>query len=158
MALSVFPARTPSDIITTASLFQAYVDWLDLDLSFQSIAEELSTLPGKYSPPRGEILLVRRSDEEEVIGCVALRPFTTETCELKRLFVSPLGRNSGAGGALLEAALDIARSKGYQRIVLDTLAGRQDQAISLYKKRGFEEIAPYYQTPLGGTLFLSKDL
>ena len=44
-------------------LFQEYVDSLAIDLYFQELDKELATLPGKYSPPGGRLLLAWRGDE-----------------------------------------------------------------------------------------------
>jgi hypothetical protein len=33
-----------------------------------------------------------------------------------------------------------------------------DKAIAIYRTLGFVSIAPYYDTPIAGTLFLAKQL
>jgi hypothetical protein len=37
---------------------------------------------------------------------------------------------------------------------LDTIPGQMDSAIAMYRELGFAETAPYYNTPVGQTLFM----
>ncbi|KAI9811145.1 MAG: hypothetical protein M1827_005596 [Pycnora praestabilis] len=156
--VTVAPARSASDLQATSTLFLAYAEALGLDLSFQSFATEVSTLPGKYAPPSGEILLARDTDGVTV-GCVALRSLDTfeACCEVKRLYISPAARGMGLGRMLADALCDVARERGYREIRLDTLPDMRG-AIRLYKSMGFVEIERYYDTPLEGTIFLAKQL
>jgi ribosomal protein S18 acetylase RimI-like enzyme len=64
---------------------------------------------------------------------------------MKRLFVRPEFRGQRLGWQLVELILNEARAIGYQRIRLDTLPGKMDRAIAMYRTLGFKEIAPYYQ-------------
>jgi carbonic anhydrase len=41
---------------------------------------------------------------------------------------------------------------------LDTLPGRMDRAIALYRSIGFVEIPAYYKTPVDSTTFMELDL
>lgn len=59
---TIHPARTAQDLYSITSLFEAYSSWLAIDLSFQDYATEISSLPGKYAPPKGELLLARLVD------------------------------------------------------------------------------------------------
>jgi ribosomal protein S18 acetylase RimI-like enzyme len=139
------------------ALFRAYAASLSVDLAYQGFEAELAGLPGDYAPPRGA-LLVARGPEGGAIGCVALRPMA-EACsaEIKRLYVAPDGRGAGLGRALAQAVLGEARRLGYRRVRLDTLPDMA-AAIALYRSLGFAEVAPYYATPVAGTLFLGLDL
>jgi len=68
------------------------------------------------------------------------------TCEMKRMFISPEGRGLGLGRRLAEALVRVAAERGYAAMRLDT--GRNhDEALSLYRSLGFQEIAPYYKAP-----------
>jgi hypothetical protein len=72
-----------------ASLFRAYADALPIDLGYQDFATELASLPGKYAPPAGELLIARRA-QAQAIGCVGVRALDgAGLCEKKRLYVSP---------------------------------------------------------------------
>lgn len=151
-------ARTAQDLQDARSLFSAYAKWLKIDLEFQGFAEELDSLPGKYSPPQGEILLAR-NDNGHIVGCVAVRPLVSDErlCEMKRLYVLSEGRHLGIGIHLVRTILDVATDLGYREMRLDTLSSMH-QAIALYEKIGFQPIDPYYPTPLSNTLFFAKKL
>jgi GNAT superfamily N-acetyltransferase len=149
--------KTTADIEDIAVLFRAYAASLNIDLSYQAFGEELASLPGKYSPPQGALLLARNVQGEPV-GCVGLRPIAHEgCCEMKRLYVAPGGRGVGLGKALLHAIIDQAIRLGYSEMRLDTLP-TMDTAIALYRKTGFVCIPPYYDTPLEGTIFMALSL
>lgn len=156
-AFAIEPVRTRADLAAVRQLFEAYAASLDVDLGYQSFADELATLPGNYAPPAGELLLARSSDGS-AIGCVALRPLATEgCCEMKRLYVVPQARGAALGRALIGAICETARRIGYREIRLDTLPSMR-AAQALYETEGFNPIAPYYDTPIAGTRFFAKSL
>lgn len=148
----IFPVRTADDLRVVTDLFRAYAASLEIELDYQDFDTELTTLPGKYAPPEGELLLAR-----DKLGCVALRPLTATCCEMKRLYVTPEGRGLGIGRALVDAVIQKAIDIGYQEIRLDTLS-TMTRAISLYQKAGFCPMPAYYDTPIEDTLFFSRHL
>lgn len=149
--------RSQSDIEAVRALFKAYAAWLGVDLVYQGFADELASLPGKYAPPGGELLLAR--DRAGVpLGCVGLRPLDMAgCCEMKRLYVTPEARGLGLGRALVTAILAQAERIGYREIMLDSLPVLEE-ATALYRRMGFRPIAPYYDTPVVATLFFSRTL
>ena len=150
-------ARSASDLEAIATMFRAYAASLPIDLGYQGFEAELSTLPGKYAPPTGELLLAL-GQEREALGCIAFRPLDMAGyCEMKRLYVAEKGRGMRLGSALVDAAVDQARRRGYRAMVLDTLPS-MESAIRLYRSRGFLPVDAYYQTPVAGTIFLEKSL
>ena len=153
----IAPARTAADFEAVAELFRAYASSLGIDLAYQDFEAELASLPGKYAPPVGELLLARDA-EGEPVGCVALRPFRDDgCCEMKRLYVAPRGRGMGLGKALMNAIVEEATRIGYREMRLDTLS-TMAEAISLYQKGGFVAIPAYYDTPIENTVFMSRSL
>jgi GNAT superfamily N-acetyltransferase len=151
----IAPAES-RDVDDITRLFKEYAAHIGVDLSYQDFAAELSTLPGKYAPPRGQ-LLIARDAHRIAIGCVALRPLDDRCCEMKRLFVSPAGRGLGLGRALAGAIVDEGKRLGYAEMRLDTLPSMH-AAIGIYEELGFVPIDPYYATPLRGTLFMGLTL
>jgi ribosomal protein S18 acetylase RimI-like enzyme len=157
VAFRIRPVRSAGDLKATAALFEAYGASLGVDLSFQDFATETATLPGKYAPPRGE-LLIARDPRDQPLGCVAVRPLAIDgCCEMKRLYVAPYGRGFGLGRALVDAIIREAERIGYREMRLDSLP-TMTEAMSLYAKTGFVSIEPYYFNPVAGTVFLSKRL
>jgi carbonic anhydrase len=154
--LRITQASSKSDIEQARELFQEYEAGLGISLCFQNFAEELANLPGEYAPPRGRLLLAHEFDQ--LMGCVALRPVGPMTCEMKRLFVRPAYRDRGLGRVLVEAIIEEARKLAYTHLRLDTLPGRMERAIELYRSIGFVEIEPYYDTPVDSTKFMELDL
>ena len=153
---AIAPANA-RDIPDVARLFAAYERHIGVDLSYQGFADEVSTLPGKYAPPLGQ-LLIARDRAGRAIGCVALRPMSdARYCEMKRLFVAPAARGLGLGRALMEAIVSEAARLGYRAVRLDTLP-TMTAAIAMYRAAGFEPIAPYYDTAPAGTIFLGRTI
>lgn len=153
--MEIGAANTPGQIASIRTLFEEYAAWLNVDLCFQGYAKELASLPGLYAPPRGRLLLAVESNT--TAGCVALRPLSESVCEMKRLFVRPAFRDAGLGRQLAERIVGEARSIGYSRMRLDTLA-HMTPAMRLYESLGFVHCDPYYGTPLANTVFLELKL
>ena len=155
--LTLIQAETPEDIALIRELMLEYAQWLEFNLCFQGFEEELRTLPGKYAPPAGRLLLALW--EGRVAGMGALRPMQEPgTCEMKRLYVRPEFRGRALGRTLAEKLIAEARTIGYARMRLDTVPGKMDDAIALYRRMGFKTIAPYYSSPVEHTLFMELDL
>ncbi|MBV1911787.1 MAG: GNAT family N-acetyltransferase [Kangiellaceae bacterium] len=148
--MQIVEATSAQQIKIAAELFRDYQVQLGVDLCFQGFEQELATLPGKYAAPTGAILLAYH--EEQVIGCVAVRPTDNQICEMKRLYVRDEFRGLSAGNKLANAIIDKAKELGYQKMQLDTLE-RLGSAIGLYKKIGFVEIQPYYANPLDEVVY-----
>jgi putative acetyltransferase len=152
----IIRANSGGEIKYARELFKEYEAWLEIDLCFQNFEKELAELPGKYAPPDGRLLLA--VENGKVAGCVALRKIGDGVCEIKRLFVRPQFRGKGLGRQLAEAIIENAKQIGYQRMRLDTLPPKMNDAIALYRSLGFKEIEPYYDNPVPGAKFMELDL
>ena len=154
--------RHPADVEATKALFIEYAGSLGFSLVYQGFEAELEDLPGKYAPPTGALLLARA--EGVAAGTVALRQLAPEICEMKRLYVRPAYRGLrtseglSIGRALAVAVVAEARALGYRRLRLDTIAGKMDAAMKLYRSMGFVEIPPYYPSPVPDTVYLELAL
>lgn len=144
------------DLPALTELFRAYAASLPIDLGYQGFDDELASLPGKYSPPDGALLIARDANGA-TLGCVAMRPLEPGVCEMKRLYVAPEGRGQGLGRQLAGAIIEAARARGYSEMRLDTLAS-MGEAQALYRSLGFTEIGAYYDKPIAGTVFMSLTL
>jgi ribosomal protein S18 acetylase RimI-like enzyme len=149
-------AESAEDVAEARALFEEYAAWLAVDLCFQNFDKELEELPGRYSRPRGRLILA--VDDEEVAGCIALRDLGAGVCEMKRLFVRAKFQGRGIGRALTERIIAEARAIGYKRMRLDTLPSKMEKAVAVYRSLGFEEIEPYYRNPTPGTLYMELKL
>jgi len=153
--LKIVQAETPEQIATARELMMEYATGLEFNLCFQGFEEELRTLPGKYAPPAGRLLLALW--DERPAAVIALRPLDEQgpdICEMKRLYVRPEFRGHALGRILADRVIAEAAEIGYTRMRLDTVPGKMDRAIAMYREMGFAEIAPYYNTPVGQTLFM----
>jgi GNAT superfamily N-acetyltransferase len=154
-AIDIRPAELRRDLPVIREMFREYADGLGIDLGFQDFATELATLPGKYQPPKGRLMLAWRG--ADAVGCVALRPLAGDACEMKRLYVRPAARGRQLGRRLAERICQEAREAGYRRICLDTLP-TMSAAIRLYATLGFRPIEPYVFNPVEGAIFLGSNL
>jgi len=144
-------AATATDLESVRTLFREYADSLGVNLDYQGFEEEVRDLPGKYAPPSGTLVLA--FSDEELVGCVGVRPIDDEIAEMKRLYVRPGGRGLGLGRTLAEAAIRFATVTGYSRMRLDTLP-QMDRAQELYRSLGFMPIDAYRYSAVPGTVFL----
>ena len=77
-----------------------------------------------------------------VAGTVAMiRMGDTGSFELAKMAVAPEFRGYKIGGKLMQACIDLARSRAARSIILESNT-KQIAAIHLYRKFGFVEIAP----------------
>jgi ribosomal protein S18 acetylase RimI-like enzyme len=154
--LAIFPASTPAQIDQVRELFLEYANSLGFSLCFQSFDQELTGLPGDYAPPEGRLMLAEY--EGKLAGCVALHKINDDVCEMKRLYLRPAFRGKGLGRVLAEEILRQARAIGYRRLRLDTVEPVMKDAVGMYRRLGFREIAPYRENPMPGTLYMEMDL
>jgi GNAT superfamily N-acetyltransferase len=152
-------ATGPADLDQVRSLLRAYAgEWgesIAEALCLQGFESELASLPGRYAPPAGRLLLAR--DDARVIGCVGLRDLGDGLCEMRRLYVAPDCRGLGVGRGLVGEVIGWARRAGYARMRLDSTPGMA-AALSLYRSLGFLEIPRYHDDPVHGAVYLELDL
>ena len=132
-----------------------YTKFLNRDLSFQSLEEELKDLEKKYTGKEGYILALLI--DEKVMGCVAYHRLSDSICEMKRLYVKPELRGVKAGEQLVKRIIDVAKENGFSEMVLDTIEPLK-AAIHLYKKMGFTECEPYYNNPMNDVIYMKRKL
>ncbi len=77
---------------------------------------------------------------------------------MKRLYVRPQFRGKGIGRALAETVIAEARGIGYRSMRLDTVEPVMKDAVAMYRRFGFKEIAPYRVNPIAGALYMELEL
>ena len=153
---SIRQAESAPDIAEARELFLEYAKSLGFSLCFQNFDQELAGLPGDYAPPDGRLLLAQL--EGEVAGCVAMHKLQADTCEMKRLYLRPKFRGRGLGRTLAETIIGEARKIGYKFMRLDTVEPVMKDAVEMYRRLGFREIAAYRVNPMPGTLYMELEL
>ena len=133
-------ATTAADAALADALIREYGAWLvelagisGPDALPPGVRKELAGPYAHYTRAGGAILLAGEA------GLLALRPDADGGAELKRLYVRPAARGSGAGRALLEAGIALARERGYTRLWLETSPLFMPAAHALYARAGFRE-------------------
>ena len=155
MSMQIIEATTTDQLRQAANLMREFLAWTRI--RFDEMPEivaayydmdaweyELDDLGGQYHRPDGGLLLAL--DNNEPLGCVALRRFDADICEMKRLYVGSNAQRRGVGRALCLALLDLGRELGFDRMRLET-GDLQAEAQELYRSLGFRDIAPYRTHP-----------
>ncbi len=153
--MRIIEANTDELIIQVKSLYLEYAESLDFDLCFQNFDNEMEDFPNHYSPPTGNLLLAL--SENEPMGCVGVRFFEKDICEMKRLYIKPEYRGKKAGKELAVSAIKSGKALGYGYMRLDTLSS-METANQLYKSLGFIEIDPYRDNPIDGAIYMELNL
>jgi GNAT superfamily N-acetyltransferase len=76
---------------------------------------------------------------EKAVGIGALRQFSGDSAEIKRMFVLPEYRGRGIALAILSELESWIRELGFSRCILET-GQKQPEAIALYIKAGYRRI------------------
>lgn len=146
-------AASAEQIEQVRNLFREYQAELPQQYRARSLETLLSTLPGVYAPPKGKLLLATIAGQP--VGCVGLRPFPLGgACEMKHLYVRPTFRGGKVGKVLVEQVVQCAGSLGYSRIRLDTHPPTMQAALAMYRKKGFQEVAPDPADRVEGLLYM----
>ena len=83
-------------------------------------------------------------ENDDPTGCGALKGYTSNTMEIKRMYTSPEYRGKGVATKIL-AELEIWASElSIEKCILET-GKRQPEAIRLYQKNGYKIIPNYSQ-------------
>lgn len=137
------------------SLLLEYGEQFHFGVCFNDFQKELDELPGEYAEPRG-CILIAKADDGEPAGCVALKP-SGDACKMKRLYVKRRFRSAGLGRVLAEAAVEQAKVKGYEKMLLTTMDSMR-AAHELYRSMGFVESAAFADDPVPGLHFFELSL
>ena len=78
-------------------------------------------------------------DGQTPVGCGGLRSLDASHGEIKRMYVVPARRGSGASTAILRHLEGEARARGWDRLVLET-GVEQPDAVRFYEREGYVRI------------------
>ena len=152
MGLSFVEPRTEADMADFDTLNWAYLeflrvqprpfrDYIDQVYSDEKFREALENRPRS---PDGLMRLMLRGNQPA--GCGTLQRLGPDVAEIKRVYITPEVRGTGAGQAIMDKLIADARDLGFARILMDT--GKPLVAAqALYDKLGFRRRGPYQDVP-----------
>lgn len=83
-------------------------------------------------------------DNQLAVGCGAIKAYSSDTLEVKRMFVLPEFRGQGIARIVLAELEQWAAELGYASLILET-GKAQPEAITLYTKSGYQVIPNFGQ-------------
>jgi putative acetyltransferase len=122
--------------------FQKLVEALDTDLKIRDGEDNV------FYAQFNKITAIKHAivayDGDLPVGCGAIKQFSDDTMEVKRMYVLPEKRGHGIAASILGALEIWAKELNYARCVLET-GQKQPEAIALYKKEDYQIIPNYGQ-------------
>jgi GNAT superfamily N-acetyltransferase len=130
--------RTNSDDKT----FQLLVKELDIELAVRDGNEHA------FYAQYNKLDLIRHAVVayfgETPVGCGAIKEYSPEVMEVKRMYVPLAHRSQGIASLVLKELEKWAKELGYKKCILET-GLKQPEAIRLYEKNGYNSIPNYGQ-------------
>ena len=132
-------------ILRTDSNNQVFINlvkFLDADLSIRDGDEH--TFYNQFNKIDAIKHVVVAYENEQPLGCGAIKEYEPTTMEIKRMYVTPNSRGKGIATKILTALEVWAAEMDFKICVLET-GKKQPEAIGLYKKNGYKIISNYGQ-------------
>lgn len=149
--------KHPGEWEKVRQLLIDYRDEFNSDECFSSFEEEMAHIEQLYSRPGNVKIIAVSAQDGEIVGCVALQPFTDEIAEMKRLYVIPAHRGHQLGRLLTEKIITLAAESGFKHLYLDTMQ-EMVAAQRLYLSLGFNIISPYDNQDISRLICFGKTL
>jgi putative acetyltransferase len=90
------------------------------------------------------VIVLEARDAGALLGVGALLELSATEGEIKSMRTADTALRRGVGQALLDRIIDIARERGYRRLLLETGTGETfEPANRLYLRNGFTRCAPF---------------
>jgi GNAT superfamily N-acetyltransferase len=83
-------------------------------------------------------------EEDMPVGCGAIKEYSPQLMEVKRMFTYPGSRGKGIATKVLDELESWAKELSYEKCILET-GKKQTEAIALYQKNGYTLIPNYGQ-------------
>ena len=109
-------------------------EWLNKYFSVEKSDEEILSNPESIIEIGGTIYFAQV--DNKIVGTVAIQHHQSEICELSKMAVTQSYQGKQIGRKLLDTAIDFARKKNYQKMILFTNPELK-KACDLYKSFGF---------------------
>ena len=122
--------------------FIALVKYLDAELAKRDGSDH--SFYGQFNTIDKIKHAVVAYENDQPIGCGAIKEYASDTMEVKRMYTSPGGRGKGIATTVLTELETWAAELSYERCILET-GKRNPEAIALYKKSGYTLIPNYGQ-------------
>lgn len=122
--------------------FQDLVRELDKDLAIRDGDEH--SFYAQYNKIDAIKYVVVAYQDDEPVGCGAIKEFEPNVMEVKRMFVPPEKRGNGIASSVLNELETWAKELDINKCVLET-GKKQPEAIRLYEKNGYQLIPNYGQ-------------
>jgi DNA-binding MarR family transcriptional regulator/GNAT superfamily N-acetyltransferase len=113
-----------------------------------------TAFPHEVRPPAGQFFIAYLHGEP--VGCGAVKHHPDAPAEIKRMWISPQVRGLGLGRRLLETLEACARA-GSARVAHIETSAVLTEALSLYRRTGWVEVAPFNDEPFADH-WLEKEL
>jgi putative acetyltransferase len=81
---------------------------------------------------------------DKPVSCGAIKKYSSDTMEVKRMYSLPESRGKGIATEVLIELEKWTKELGYEKCILET-GKKQPEAISLYKKNGYKLIPNFGQ-------------
>ena len=142
MAVTIAKGYVPGCIGRVTELHALYYSrHSGFGLPFEAkVAQEMAEFCSRYNDERDGLWLARLDERSHGSILIDGLHASQKEAHLRWFIVSDEIRGSGVGSALISAAMDFCRSKGYVRVYLWTFAGLH-AARHLYEKAGFELVS-----------------
>ena len=116
---------------------------LDADLT-KADGEELQDFYAQFNNIQDYKYVLIAYNNKNPVGCGAIKPFSSEAMEIKRMYVENGYRGKGIASKILAELESWAKDLSYKKCVLETGTKQQD-ALRLYTRKGYVRITNYGQ-------------
>ncbi len=117
---------------------------IELDAALKIVDGEDHAFYSQYNKIDKIRYVVLVYENEMPVGCGAIKEYTKDTVEIKRMYVPVNKRGLGIASKVLNELEKWACELGYTKCILET-GKRQPDAIGLYVKNGYTLIPNYGQ-------------
>jgi putative acetyltransferase len=122
--------------------FQSLVKKLDIELKTADGEDHL--FYAQFNKIDKIKYVVVAYQDDAPVGCGAIKEFSEDAVEVKRMYVEQTKRGQGIASSVLKELEDWAIEMGFAKVVLET-GRRQPDAVRLYKKSNYLVIPNYGQ-------------